>query len=104
LNYLHRFPIDILKIDKSFISDISPDSNDNAIITSIIALAHNLNLKVIAEGVETIQQFLFLNHHGNTLMQGDLLSPPLPDDSLRQLLKKEDKAFEYLWQTLQKTV
>lgn len=100
LNYLNRFPIDILKIDKSFIRDISFDSNDNAIITAIISLAHNLNLQVIAEGVETIQQFLFLYQHGNTLMQGDLLSPPLPDDSLRQLFKKEDKAFEYLWKIL----
>ncbi|MFZ3136804.1 MAG: EAL domain-containing protein [Thermodesulfovibrionales bacterium] len=100
LNYLNRFPIDILKIDKSFIKDISIDSDDHAIITAIIALAHNLKLQVIAEGVETIQQFLFLYQHGNTLMQGDLLSPPLPDDSLRQLFKKENKAFEYLWKTL----
>ena len=100
LNYLNRFPIDILKIDKSFIRDISINSNDNAIITAIIALGHNLNLQVIAEGVETIQQFLFLYQHGNTLMQGDLLSPPLPADSLRQLLKKEDAAFDYLWRML----
>jgi len=100
LNYLNRFPIDILKIDKSFIRDISFDSNDNAIITAIISLAHNLNLQVIAEGVETIQQLLFLFQKGNTLMQGDLLSPPLPADSLTQLFKKEDKAFEYLWETL----
>jgi diguanylate cyclase (GGDEF)-like protein/PAS domain S-box-containing protein len=100
LNYLNRFPIDILKIDKSFIRDISFDSDDNAIITAIISLAHNLNLQVVAEGVETIQQLLFLYKKGNTLMQGDLLSPPLPADSLTQLLKKEDKAFEYLWKTL----
>lgn len=100
LNYLNRFPIDILKIDKSFIRDISINSDDNAIITAIIALGHNLNLQVIAEGVETIQQFLFLYQQGNTLMQGDLLSPPLPADSLRQLLKKEDAAFDYLWSML----
>lgn len=100
LNYLNRFPIDILKIDKSFIRDISIDPADNAIINAIISLAHNLNLQVIAEGVETVKQLLFLYQQGNTLMQGDLLSPPLPADSLTQLLKKEDKAFEYLWETL----
>jgi diguanylate cyclase (GGDEF)-like protein/PAS domain S-box-containing protein len=100
LNYLNRFPIDILKIDKSFIRNISFDSDDNAIITAIISMAHNLNLKVIAEGIETIQQLLFMYQKGNTLMQGDLLSPPLPADSLMQLFKKEDTAFGYLWKTL----
>ena len=97
LNYLNRLPIDILKIDKSFIRDISFDSNDNAIISAILSLAHNLDLQVVAEGVETVQQLLYLYQKGNTLMQGDLLSPPLPGDSLAQLFKKEDKAFEYLW-------
>jgi len=100
LNYLNRFPIDILKIDKSFIRDISFHADDNAIITAIISLAQNLHLQVIAEGVETIQQLLFLYQKGNILMQGDLLSPPLPADSFAQLFKKEDKAFEYLWETL----
>jgi diguanylate cyclase (GGDEF)-like protein len=96
LNYLHRFPIDTLKIDKSFVRDMSIDPEDNAIITAIISLARNLNLQVIAEGVETTDQLLSLYHLGNTLMQGDLLSPPLPADSLIQLLRKEDKAFEYI--------
>jgi diguanylate cyclase (GGDEF)-like protein/PAS domain S-box-containing protein len=100
LNYLNRFPIDILKIDKSFIRDISIDPDDNAIITAIISLANNLNLKVIAEGVETLQQLLFLYQEGNTLIQGDLLSSPLPADSFRQLLNKENKVFEYLWRIL----
>jgi EAL domain-containing protein (putative c-di-GMP-specific phosphodiesterase class I) len=57
-------------------------------------------LQVIAEGVETTHQLLSLYHLGNTLMQGDLMSPPLPADSLIQLLRKEDKAFEYLWNKL----
>ncbi len=96
LNYLHRFPIDTLKIDKSFVRDMSIDPQDNAIITAIISLARNLNLQVIAEGVETTHQLLSLYHLGNTLMQGDLLSPPLPVDSLIRLLRREDKAFEYL--------
>jgi diguanylate cyclase (GGDEF)-like protein/PAS domain S-box-containing protein len=100
LNYLNRFPIDKLKIDRSFIRDMSTDPHDNAIVTAIISLAHHLNLDVIAEGVETLQQLLSLYQQGNTLMQGDLMSPPLPTDSLMQLFKKEDKAFEYIWRTL----
>ncbi len=100
LNYLHRFPIDTLKIDKSFVRDMSINPEDNAIITAIVSLARNLNLQVIAEGVETTHQLLSLYHLGNTLMQGDLMSPPLPADSLIQLLRKEDKAFEYLWNKL----
>ncbi len=100
LNYLHRFPIDTLKIDKSFVRDISINPDDNAIITAIVSLACNLNLQVIAEGVETTHQLLSLYHLGSTLMQGDLMSPPLPADTLIQLLRREDKAFEYLWNTL----
>jgi diguanylate cyclase (GGDEF)-like protein/PAS domain S-box-containing protein len=100
LNYLHRFPIDTLKIDKSFVRDMSINPDDNAIITAIVSLARNLNLQVIAEGVETTHQLLSLYHLGNTLMQGDLMSPPLPADSLIRLLRKEDKAFEYLWNKL----
>jgi EAL domain-containing protein (putative c-di-GMP-specific phosphodiesterase class I) len=100
LNYLNRFPIDKLKIDKSFVRDISVDTGDSAIITTIISLGHNLNLQVIAEGVETLQQLISLYRQGNTLMQGDLMSPPLPAVSLTQLLKKEDRAFEYIWSTL----
>ena len=100
LNYLNRFPINTLKIDKSFIRDISVNPGDNAIITAIISLAQNLKLQVIAEGVETIHQLISLYQKGNTLMQGDLMSPPLPADSLTRLLQKEDKAFEYIWRTL----
>jgi len=96
LNYLHRFPIDTLKIDKSFVHDMSIEPEDNAIITAIVSLARNLHLQVIAEGVETMHQLLSLYHLGSTLMQGDLMSPPLPADSLIQLLRREDKAFEYL--------
>jgi diguanylate cyclase (GGDEF)-like protein/PAS domain S-box-containing protein len=100
LNYLNRFPIDILKIDKSFVRDMSVNPGDNAIITAIISLAQSLHLQVVAEGVETMQQMRSLYQKGNTLMQGDLMSPPLPADSFTQLLKKEDKAFEYIWKTL----
>jgi predicted signal transduction protein with EAL and GGDEF domain len=95
-NYLRRFPIDTLKIDKSFVQDMSTNPDDHAIITAIVSLGRNLNLQVIAEGVETTHQLSSLYHLGSTLMQGDLLSPPLPADSLMRLLRREDKAFEYL--------
>lgn len=96
LNYLHRFPIDTLKIDKSFVRDMSIDPNDNAIIAAIISLARNLKLQVIAEGVETTHQLLSLYQQGNTLMQGFLMSHPLPADLLIKLLRGEDAAFEYI--------
>jgi EAL domain-containing protein (putative c-di-GMP-specific phosphodiesterase class I) len=88
LAYLKRFPIDSLKIDRSFIVDI-PDDQDNAAITqAIIAMAHNLNLRVIAEGVETLEQFNFLRDHGCDEMQGFYISRPLTGEQASALLLK----------------
>lgn len=78
LNYLKSFPLDILKIDKSFIDGIPGDEHDEAIARAIIAMAHGLKLQVTAEGVETEQQRAFLQAHGCDFMQGYLLSRPLP--------------------------
>jgi EAL domain-containing protein (putative c-di-GMP-specific phosphodiesterase class I) len=100
LSYLKRFPIDTLKIDRSFVRDIPTDLNDKAIINSIIAMAHSLNLRVVAEGVETIHQMLFLHKQEIDGMQGYLFSPPLPTDSLTQLLKEGRNVFEYLWASI----
>jgi diguanylate cyclase (GGDEF)-like protein len=78
LNYLKRFPIDKLKIDQSFIRDVSINGDDAAIVQAIIAMAHGLRLRVVAEGVENEGQLDFLRALGNDEYQGYLYSKPLP--------------------------
>src|SRR4029078_4731451 len=78
LSYLKRFPIDTLKIDQSFVHDITTDPDTAAIVTAIIAMAHSLRLKVVAEGVEFSEQASFLRKHGCDQMQGFLIQPPIP--------------------------
>ncbi|HRE15758.1 MAG TPA: EAL domain-containing protein, partial [Rhodocyclaceae bacterium] len=78
LSYLKHLPIDRLKIDRSFISDIPGDPNDTAIAVAIIRLAQALNLEVIAEGVESAEQAALLMQEGCTLAQGFHYSRPLP--------------------------
>ena len=88
LNYLKRFSTDILKIDQSFIHDITTDPDDALITCAIIGLAHNLGMKVIAEGVETEAQMAFLTRNGCDEMQGYYYSKPLPVDAYTALLKE----------------
>ena len=82
LNYLHRFPIDKLKIDQTFVADMLDDPNDLAITRAIIGLGHTLGLKVVAEGVEHVDQARMLAAAGCDELQGYLFSRPLPADEL----------------------
>lgn len=78
ISYLKQFPINILKIDKSFVKGIPQNQNDNAIASGVIALAHSLGLLVVAEGVETNEQLQYLAEHNCDIVQGYYLSKPLP--------------------------
>jgi EAL domain-containing protein (putative c-di-GMP-specific phosphodiesterase class I) len=88
LSYLKRFPVDRLKIDKSFVRDIVIDSGDAAIAQAVIRLGQILGMAVTAEGVETEEQLAFLRLHGCDEAQGYFFSPPLPPDAFAALWRQ----------------
>jgi len=91
---LKSFPISSLKIDRSFVSELADNPHDQAIAMAVISLGHKLNLRVIAEGVETEQQRRFLRENGCDEMQGNLFSAPLSPDQVATLLRNQAPALE----------
>src|SRR5690606_25161531 len=92
LSYLKRFPVDRLKVDRSFVQDIATDADDATIVRTIIALGHNLGLKVVAEGVETAVQLAFLRENGCDELQGYLCGAPVPAEAFARLLRSRQSS------------
>ncbi len=88
LSYLKTYPLDVIKIDRSFVRDIDSDPNDAALVSAIIAMAHGLNLEVLGEGIETQAQCDFLIDRGCSVGQGFLFGPPMTAQEIEPLLQK----------------
>lgn len=89
LSYLKTLPVDTVKLDQSFVRDVATDPGDAAIATAVIAMAHSLDLRVVAEGVETHDQLDFLRRQGCDAMQGHLFSGPMPAERLEAVLSRQ---------------
>ena len=98
LSALKHFPIDYLKIDRSFVSDLTTNASDATIAKAVISMAHSLNLRVIAEGVETKEQLLFLHGHACDEMQGYYFSAPVSVEKMGYLIQENLKLQS--WQAL----
>ena len=88
LSYLRRFPVDVLKVDRSFVDGLGSDPSDSAIVTAIVTLAHTLGLSAIAEGVETAEQLAELRRLGCDMGQGYLMARPGTGHDIGELLSK----------------
>jgi EAL domain-containing protein (putative c-di-GMP-specific phosphodiesterase class I) len=91
LDYIRRFPADRIKIDQVFVRNIGVDPDDEAIVRATIHMAHNLNLSVVAEGVEYEEHFAFLREHGCEELQGFLFCRPLPASSFENLMAERER-------------
>jgi EAL domain-containing protein (putative c-di-GMP-specific phosphodiesterase class I) len=89
LSYLARYPFDTIKIDRSFVRDIDSDPGLTAIVKGIVLIARNLNLEIVAEGIETQEQYNRFAKMGCCMVQGWYLNPALPEDQWLELLRKE---------------
>jgi EAL domain-containing protein (putative c-di-GMP-specific phosphodiesterase class I) len=94
LSYLKRFPLDTLKVDRAFVSDLTVDADDAAIVRAIIGLGHNLDLTIVAEGVETREQLQFLRAEGCDLVQGFLMSKAVPAAAFFDLIRAAQAGFD----------
>ena len=90
LSYLRKFPISVLKVDKSFIDDVPGDTDSMTMVETIISMARHLNLNTVAEGVETSEQLRFLRENQCDQVQGYLFAPPMPADQFIAFLKKHE--------------
>ena len=95
LNHLKRFPLNTVKIDRSFIRDLTTDPDDAAIVGAIIAMGHSMGLKIIAEGVETTKQLEYLRRLRCDELQGYLFSRPVPADDAEILLKQDQDGLAF---------
>jgi diguanylate cyclase (GGDEF)-like protein/PAS domain S-box-containing protein len=91
LYYLKQFPVDMLKIDQSFVRELQHHPNDETIVKTIISMAHNLNLSVVAEGIKTNEQLLFLQQHLCNVGQGDFFSKPVPAKELEAKIQEVEQ-------------
>jgi EAL domain-containing protein (putative c-di-GMP-specific phosphodiesterase class I) len=94
LSYLKRFPVHKLKIDQSFVQHLHEDTNDAILVRAIINLGHSLAMTVVAEGVETEDQFTYLRDEGADVVQGYLFSKPVPSEEMESLLRVESGHLE----------
>jgi EAL domain-containing protein (putative c-di-GMP-specific phosphodiesterase class I) len=91
LSYMKRFPIDTLKVDRSFVRDLTTDADDASIVSAVINMGKSLHMGVVAEGVETRDQLTFLQEHGCPEAQGYYFSHPLIGTGFAKLLRSQAK-------------
>jgi EAL domain-containing protein (putative c-di-GMP-specific phosphodiesterase class I) len=89
LNYVKRLPVDRLKVDQSFVRDLSTDPSDRAIVAAIVNLAHSLDIEVVAEGVETAEQLEFVRKSGCDEVQGYFFGRPMPAEDFENYMTPE---------------